>query len=296
MALPIYQPIEPRVLWRVPAFGTQRVPAGRPYWWTNHARQPAGTAILQATIEGEAVLDDAAGRHVAPAGSVMLFVFGEPTSYGRVDPNGPAYACQWINVLGAGVVEHIDALRQRHGPVLQWPAPATFDRILREMNDLIAMADPGSMRHSDDPAAVASAVHAFFMRLFELSRQSLRQATRPVDWAVEQMMRQATRPWSLKQYADHFGVTREHLSRTFRARTGKSPHAWIAEVRLKAAMRLLGETGLSIRQVARQAGFHSPHHLTRSVRAATGRTPTQVRAGQARSGRPGRSPRSAAKA
>ncbi len=275
MALPIFQPPEAHVLWRATSFGRQRLPPGRPYWWVNAARQPPGTAIVQLTHAGQAVLDDAAGRHPAPPGSVMLFVYGEPTQYGRVDPQGPTYACQWVNLRGAGLVEHIDALRQRHGPVLQLPG---FDRVAAEMDDLTALIDPGSPQHLDDIVAHAAAAQGFVRLLFELSQQSLRQASSPVEWAVDQVMRQPTRPWSLKQYADHFGVSREHLSRTFRQRTGRPAHAWLADARLKAALRLLRETDLPIRQVARQTGYHSPHHLARCIRAATSKPPTQVRA------------------
>lgn len=274
MSLPLFDPPERHVLWQAPSFGRQRVPSGRPYWWTNRPRRPEGTVVVQVTLEGEAVLEDEAGAHVAPAGAVMLFVYGEPTAYGRPNVHGPAYACQWVHLRGAGLIEHIGALRRRHGPVLQL---AGADRLVVEMDELTARVDPASTRHSDDPVVIAEAVHGFVMRLFELSQQSLRQAARPVDWAVEQMMRQATRPWSLKQFADHYGVSREHLSRVFRARTGQTPHAWLAAARLRHALRLLRDADVPLRQVAAQAGYGSAHHLARCIRTATGSAPTALR-------------------
>lgn len=276
MMLPIYDPPERAALWSLHSHGQQRVPPGRPYWWDNRDRQPRGTVVVQATEEGQVELHDSQGRHVAGPGSVMLFVFGEATAYGRRNPSEPSYACRWVNLLGAGLVEHIDALRRRHGPVLRWP---WTERVIAAMKELVATADPGSSRYVGDVVASASAVHAFIIRLFELSQQSLRQDSRPADWAVDQMLRQPVRPWSLKEYAERYGVSREHLSRVFRARTGHPPHQWLARRRLDAALRLLRETDLPVVQVARQSGFSGPHHLARCVRAATGLSPTSLRPG-----------------
>lgn len=274
MPLPIYELPERGVLWSLYSHGQQRVPPGRTYWWDNRDRHPAGTVVVQVTDEGEAELVDARGRHAAGPGSVMLFAYGEATAYGRPDTAASVYACRWVNLRGAGLVEHIDALRRRHGPVLQWPSA---ERVAAAMGELVATADPGSPRYVGDVVAAAAAVHAFVIRLFELGHQSLRQASRPVDWAVEQMLRQPVRPWSLKEYADRYGVSREHLSRVFTERTGQPPHAWLAGQRLRAALRLLRETELPIAQVARQAGFSGAHHLARCVRAATGQSPTAQR-------------------
>lgn len=280
MALPLDQAGEARVLWSAGVCDRQSIPPGRSYWWNNRNREPLGTVVLQATLEGEAVLDDAAGRHACRPGSLMLFVYGEPSAYGRLSPDGPAYTSQWVNLEGAGILEHINLLRQRHGPVLQL---ANIDGILAEMDELTALAHPSSPRRSDDPVTIAAAVHSLMMRLFDLSQQSLRQASRPVDWAVNQILRQPTRPWSLKEYADHYGVSREHLSRVFRQKTGQSAHSWLARARLEAAVRLLRETDLPVRQVAQQAGFASAHHLARCIRSATGRAPSDVRTSRKRS-------------
>lgn len=265
---------EPCVLWRAGVCDRQVIAPGRYYGWTsNKGREPDQTVVVQATLAGEAVLEDAAGVHLSAPGSLMLFVYGEFTSYRKVN-RASVYDGQWVNLEGAGLIAHIDVLRRRHGPVLNL---GNIDIVLAEMDELTALAHPSSPRRSDDPVVIARAVHALIMRLFELSERATHRTSRRVDMAVALVLRQPTRPWSIKEYASHYGVSREHLSRVFQQKTGQSVHAWIAAARLREAMRLLQETDLPISQVACQAGYVSPHHLARCVRTAKGCAPTEVR-------------------
>lgn len=72
------------------------------------------------------------------------------------------------------------------------------------------------------------------------------------------------------------GRSREHASRAFHAALGLPPRAFLAERRLRRALALLAGPDL-LADVALAAGYADQAHLTRALRAATGRTPGALR-------------------
>jgi AraC-like DNA-binding protein len=68
--------------------------------------------------------------------------------------------------------------------------------------------------------------------------------------------------------------SRFHLMRTFRRDVGLSPHAYLTQIRVEAAKKLLSE-GASIVDVASDTGFTDQSHFTRHFKRITGVTPGQ---------------------
>lgn len=62
--------------------------------------------------------------------------------------------------------------------------------------------------------------------------------------------------------------------RTFRRSIGLSPYAYLTQIRVEAAKKLLNE-GASIADVASDIGFTDQSHLTRHFKRITGVTPGQ---------------------
>jgi AraC-like DNA-binding protein len=69
-------------------------------------------------------------------------------------------------------------------------------------------------------------------------------------------------------------LSRFHLMRTFRQNVGLSPYAYLTQIRIEAAKKLLGE-GTSIVDVAGDIGFTDQSHFTRHFKRITGVTPGQ---------------------
>ncbi len=63
----------------------------------------------------------------------------------------------------------------------------------------------------------------------------------------------------------------------FRETLGRSPMAYVKELRLAEARRLLSATALPVSEVAEAAGFANQFHFSREFRAASGQTPTAYR-------------------
>jgi len=76
--------------------------------------------------------------------------------------------------------------------------------------------------------------------------------------------------------AKRAGVSLAHASRTFVKSHGMSPQFLRRELRCRRALRLLAD-GMALVDIAATAGFADQAHLTRTLRAATGAPPSQLR-------------------
>ncbi|WP_417663406.1 helix-turn-helix domain-containing protein [Pseudomonas sp.] len=68
-----------------------------------------------------------------------------------------------------------------------------------------------------------------------------------------------------------------HFTRTFKARTGQSPHAYIVGHRLRRAEYMLAESNLSLAQISQECGFSSQSHFSTAFKQHVGITPGQYR-------------------
>jgi len=84
---------------------------------------------------------------------------------------------------------------------------------------------------------------------------------------------------TLQELAVAVGYSRSHFLRAFRETTGVTPHRYVLNRRVERARRLLGETEMSIAEVAFLCGFSSQAHLTPAFRKAYGLTPGEYRRG-----------------
>ncbi len=83
---------------------------------------------------------------------------------------------------------------------------------------------------------------------------------------------------SLTRLADEVGLSVHHFVRVFKASFGVTPHRYVQEQRLQAAVRALREPrGRPIAVIAIECGFSSQAHLTALMRQRYGITPRGVR-------------------
>ncbi|MCP1496940.1 AraC family transcriptional regulator [Pseudomonas migulae] len=68
-----------------------------------------------------------------------------------------------------------------------------------------------------------------------------------------------------------------HFTRTFKARTGQSPHAYILEHRVRRAEHMLAESTLGLAQISQECGFSSQSHFSTAFKQHIGITPGQYR-------------------
>ncbi|WP_339485565.1 AraC family transcriptional regulator [Pseudomonas sp. EL_65y_Pfl2_R95] len=82
---------------------------------------------------------------------------------------------------------------------------------------------------------------------------------------------------SLAEMAIESGYSRAHFIRMFRAATGRTPHAYLLEVRLDRARHELLHCRSTLAEIANANGFSSHSHLTRAFQARFGVSPSEFR-------------------
>lgn len=197
---------------------------------------------------------------------------------GRVDPGRAAvvppgvrhaFAASGDNLfvvadIGGALMAPFEALRER--PF----APVTG--AVRGLLDFLAGEGPGAI----DPGVAALWT--------PLLLRGLSAAPVGIDprlaRAVALIEARHAEPLSVSDIAGEAGMSQSRFFANFAAALGQSPHAYLAETRLRAAQRLLTDTRLSIAEIAVRTGHADQSALTRAMKARLGVTPAAWRKGR----------------
>ncbi|GAY12907.1 GlxA family transcriptional regulator [Pseudonocardia sp. N23] len=93
------------------------------------------------------------------------------------------------------------------------------------------------------------------------------------EWALQHLDERLT----IQRLAEHASWAPRTFARRFVAETGMSPMRWLIVQRVRAAMRLLEQTDLSVAKVARDCGLGTAVNLRAHFAREVGTTPTAYR-------------------
>lgn len=79
------------------------------------------------------------------------------------------------------------------------------------------------------------------------------------------------------QLADYIGISRSYLTRIFQEKLHTSPQAYILNVRMSEASRLLRSTDLPVREIALRLGYENPFSFSQSFKKMFGLSPALYR-------------------
>ena len=82
---------------------------------------------------------------------------------------------------------------------------------------------------------------------------------------------------SAEQIAEASRVSPSHLFRLFRKETGLTPYAYLTNVRMEHAMKMLLNTSYTVEEIADYCAFCSSANFIRAFRQSTGVTPRKYR-------------------
>jgi AraC-like DNA-binding protein len=77
----------------------------------------------------------------------------------------------------------------------------------------------------------------------------------------------------MHELAQELGVGYAWLRRTFRRYTGLPPHQYHLQLRLNKAMQLLANSGCTVKEAAKEAGYTDEYYFSRLFKLKTGRSP-----------------------
>lgn len=118
-------------------------------------------------------------------------------------------------------------------------------------------------------------------RIFDLMRRNLYGASHSdtIRNALEYMQTHYAERISLSHIASRSGMSEKYFCRLFKEQTGETFVGSLTAIRIRAAEKLLAQTGLKTYEIARQTGFGDYHHFCKTFKRLTGKTPTEVRNG-----------------
>lgn len=201
-------------------------------------------------------------RHRHAHGYVAVVVAG---GYEEAGDAGRRHVAPGDIVVHQAFEAHLNRTPRAGAQVLNLPLPhgefAAFGRI-DDLDGLVRLADR-------DPHAATAQLNEGFHPI----------ATVPRDWPdlLAEALAQGDGA-SLGAWASRLGLSAEHLSRGFGKVFGVTPQRFRWEARARAALRDLTLTDMPLAELAAAHGFADQAHLTRSLRAFSGRTPGAWRA------------------
>lgn len=206
--------------------------------------------VLEMEVEGKGGRVDPGRAAVVPPGARHAFAASGDNLFVVAD-------------IGGALMASFERLRER--PF----APVTG--AVRGLLDFLADEGPGAI---DDEVA---------MLWTPLLLRGLSAAPADPDLrlsrAVGLMEARYAEPLAVYDMAREAGMSQSRFFARFGAALGQSPHAYLADTRLRAAQRLLTDTRLSIADIALRTGHADQSALTRAMRSRLGVTPAAWRRG-----------------
>jgi AraC-like DNA-binding protein len=213
-------------------------------------------------------------RRVSGAGSAVIINPGDAHDGRAAAPDG--YSYRMIYIGERHFVRAIGEITGQPGFVPLFREPIITNggtaRLVAELHDLAA---GGAEALKLETVLLRVLVH--FITRFATTRPSHRVTSLDASLvrAVHSyLVRHLDEDPSLSDLAAVTGISRYHLLRRFRREVGMPPHAYLTQLRLTRARRLLA-AGEPAARVAVAVGFVDQSHLIKRFRAAYGITPTQ---------------------
>jgi AraC-like DNA-binding protein len=221
------------------------------------------------------------GWHEAPQGSIIVVPPGEIHDGGlAADPWS-----ERMSYVSVDAMESIVRACSDRPERLAFASPIIHDTALaaelRRLHHTLSTSPPAdALEAAELPIQVMGAL---FTRHGRLQTNASRRGEAAAVARAKQFMREfISTPITLSAVSGAAGLSQFHLIREFRKRVGLTPHAYLKQLRVTLAQRLL-HTSDTIADVALAAGFSDQAHLTREFRKTLGLTPGAFRRAHTRS-------------
>jgi AraC-like DNA-binding protein len=237
------------------------------------ASRSTGYTFIYIT-DGEAVMNIGSRRHKTRRDELMMVSEGQVFSFGTEDIN-KGYLCHFNKDILSGLYKNYDLL---DFPQHICPDYRSAQFILQLLERLFFEYTTYGLERKD---IIAAYLHALLCELKHASSSKAGNSeTSDLTRQFKQLVYAHFRTKHLvKDYAALLHVTPNHLNKTIKAFTGRSPTLWIDEIILSEAKTLLQQTSFSISEVAMEVGFADQSYFSRLFKRYEGVTPTQFRDG-----------------
>lgn len=217
------------------------------YFFDGMRRGGKEFTIWQYTLSGCGMVEFDGEKFPVNPGEAFLLTIPERHRY-YLPENSDHWEFLYIGLDGSEAMRLTRELRKQLPPVSKFFAS----------DDAVDAAKKIIFRDNEltDPAEASTMVYKFMMSLVSSNRfkQSMVQND-PVMMVHQFCLAHLTDEITVENMADFTGYSRSHFSRMFRSISGKSPHEYLLELRIRMAVRMLQNNNLSIKEIAAACGF-----------------------------------------
>ena len=243
------------------AAGLETLMPGTPYKWNGQKRggDPAHPyLVLQVTLAGWGTYN---AEKITPGRAFAALV--PSTHCYQLPPQSPGWAYFWLIVYHPYVVERVQARQSETGAVVDTPpAGGLLPRTAQMAADVCA----GGFR---DRWAEEAALLGWLCE-YERACDAMLYPAAPRETLLaevrEAVLARLSAPPDVSALARARGQSRSAFAHAFKAATGLAPAAFVTQVRLEQASRLLLDTPHTLEWVAAQTGFADANHFCKVFR------------------------------
>ena len=243
------------------------------YHLEGRGREMLATQIV-CTLDGEGAFRYGNTVYPLTPGKGFMCTLGDPESahYYPGHTREP-WVFLWMDFSGEPAVRMLEELSLRYGHVFDIPLDSGLIRYLKSFRH-----QRRSIRFVSPTEGAKIVCDAFALLGEQLERKNITSpGSQLVQAAQAAISENLDRTLNLQEIAARLKVSREHLSRTFRERTGITPQAFAAEERMQYAVRLLRDSFLNCGEIAEQTGYAGAVSFSRAFRERFGCSPMQYR-------------------
>ncbi|MDD3153464.1 MAG: AraC family transcriptional regulator [Victivallaceae bacterium] len=243
------------------------------YNWDGLRRGDREFAIWQYTLAGRGMLRFGRTEYVQEPHSSMLLIVPEDHCYFLPD-DSPYWEVLFVTIHGSECIRLAVELRRRLGT----PSfPLSPDgRTVQLARKILAWDEPLSV---PDRFAASLKAYEFMLTLFSEAeidppgsgKQKLFDLLR--NYVLEHL----DAPISIDDLSAAANMSKRKLEREFRAGGMPPPNQFIADLRMRSALRMLQTTSFSIKEIAVRCGYDSPSYFIRRFHARYRQSPGAFR-------------------
>jgi len=247
--------------------------------FARHTHDTYGFGVVEGGINRSFV---EGGWQEAGPGQLCAITAGEPHACEPARGRGFTYRCLYPTSRQLEQAARGLAGRPRRGTLV---LPAVFDDpvLAFRLRRFFAAASGGAELLAQEQLLASCLIRLIVRHArARVSAPEVGQLARAVRRAREILAARLHEPPSLHELATAVGINPYRLVRTFRRLEGLPPHAFVVQLRVERAKRMLRE-GSPASDVAARLGFADQAHLTRQFRERVGVTPAAYARTTARS-------------
>lgn len=226
-------------------------------------RVDEGGAQIVTTVSGEGAFRCRNKiTRLLPGKTFMARLCDPDTAYYYPGHASEPWVFIWISFYGKYMEEILNDLNARHGYVFDLPLDKGFVKHLesyKSQNNTFQFLTPTA------GAKIVFDAIALFGESFG-EQESFSPKAELVRSAQELISSNLERELDIAAIAERLHVSREHLTRVFRAQTGITPGAFAADERMRVARRLLRDNTLTCKEIGERLGYVSATSFARAFK------------------------------